>query len=112
MVPVATRTLRIVEGDNEQEVIVRLFMPEHDGGAWKCAYEIGWPERPRRFRAHGADAIQAILLAMNSIGAELYSSEHHETGGLVYETPGGGYGFPVPHVIRDLLVGDDKTSFG
>lgn len=112
MVPIATRTLRIVEGEDEQEVIVRLFMPEDDGDAWKCAYEIGWPGKPRIYHAVGQDAVQALLLAMQQVGIELYTSAQHNAGTLVLDVPGQGYGFPVPPNMRDLLIGDDQTSFG
>ena len=53
------------------------------------------------------DSVQALLLALQAIGAELYRSEHHLSGRLLWEKEGGGYGFPVPRNIRDLLVGDD-----
>ena len=53
--------------------------------------------------------MQALLLALQMIGAELYSSKHHDAGELVWEGEGGGYGFPVPRTISDLLVGDDAV---
>lgn len=112
MTPIASRTLRIVEGDGERSVVVRLFLPEPDGAAWTCAYEVGWPENPRFFQAFGVDAVQAIELALHMIGAELYTSEHHQAGTLVFDAPGAGYGFPVAKTLRDLLVGDDKTVYG
>ena len=114
MIPIASRTLRIVEGDTERHVVVQLFMPELDEehGAWKCAYEIGWPDKPRTFRAFGLDGVQAIELAMRMIGAELYTSEHHTAGTLMQFVKGGGYGFPVSPTLRDLLEGDDVSSFG
>jgi hypothetical protein len=112
MVPIASRTLRIVEGAGEREVVVRLFMPEEDDRAWKCAYEIGWPGKTREFRAYGQDAVQAILLAMQIIGAELHARDYHKQGTLVLDEPGAGYGFPVATTLRDLLEGDDKVWFG
>ena len=38
------------------------------------------------------------------IGAEIYASEEHRSGRLVWSDGWKGYGFPVPGRIRDLLV--------
>ena len=51
--------------------------------------------------------VQAILAAMQMIGAELYTSDHHKAGYLMWHEPGCGYGFPVTQNPRDLLIGDD-----
>lgn len=111
MIQIASRTLKIVEGDTERSVVIRLFIPEEDGPAWKCMYEIGWPEKIRTFNAFGNDAFQAIELAMQLIGAELYASEYHAAGTLGFDAPGSGYGFPVAKTLRDILVGDDKAFY-
>lgn len=87
-------------------------MPELEGSAWRCAYEIGWPDGSRASAAYGVDAVQALELAMQKIGIELYMSDAHEAGALVWERPGGGYGFPLPVNARDLLIGDDKAFGG
>ena len=55
----------------------------------------------------GMDSIQAIFIAMQMIGSEIYTSSAHESGMLSFYAPGRGYGFPVPVSLRDLLVGDD-----
>lgn len=49
---------------------------------------------------------------MQMIGAELYTSDYHEAGKLVFDVKGAGFGFPVPRTVRDLLEGDDVTFFG
>lgn len=59
--------------------------------------------------AGGVDAVQALELALKIIGAQLYASDHHASGRLMWEAPGKGYGFPVPTSMRDLLIGDDKN---
>ena len=64
---------------------------------------------PAQIFERGIDSMQALLLALQMIGAELYSSKHHDAGELVWEREGGGYGFPVPRTISDLLVGDDAV---
>ena len=55
--------------------------------------------------------MQAIILAMQKIGADLYFSEHHAAKRLSWGEPGAGYGFPVPQNARDNLVGDDRRFF-
>lgn len=109
---IGTRVLRLREADREVKVPVRLFAPEKgDGGGWFCRYQIGWPEEPHDYAGWGADAVQAILLTLEMIGIEIYVSEYHKSGRLMWEAPGKGYGFPVPRNARDLLIGDD-AAFG
>lgn len=112
MIPIASRTLTVAEQDEVHDVIVRLFMPDEVESGWSCAYEIGWPGRPRRFRAVGQDSVQAIQLAMQMIGAELYASDAHKDGKLALYGAGAGYGFPVARTLRDILEGDDERDFG
>jgi hypothetical protein len=105
---IATRTLLLRDNDIDHDVVIGVFapVPDRDGG-WSCTYEIGWPDRKRTMTAGGVDAVQALLSALQMIGAELYASDHHKAGSLRFETPGRGYGFPVPGNARDLLEGDD-----
>lgn len=109
---IATRILKLATNAGVRDVPVGLYAPEQVEGVWKCRFEIGWPEGPWSQAAAGTDAIQALELALKLIGVELYGSDHHKSGALVWETPGGGYGFPVPRAMRHLLVGDDKTFDG
>jgi hypothetical protein len=55
----------------------------------------------------GFDSAQALVLALQTIGAEIYSSTYHKSGQLFTDKPGNGYGFPVVPTLRDLLQGDD-----
>jgi hypothetical protein len=55
--------------------------------------------------------VQALELALRTIGAQIYASDHHASGKLMWLEPGKGYGFPVTSNLRDLLVGDDKDLF-
>lgn len=96
----------------EREVRILVYAPRRAEHDWCCAYEIEWPDEPRRGFGYGVDATQAVLLALHSIGADLYTSDYHRSGLLRWERTGGGYGYPVPRTIRDLLVGDDAKSYG
>jgi hypothetical protein len=84
-----------------------MFAPEQDGGAWKCRFEIDWPEGRREQFAGGYDSMQAMVIALQLIAHLVYTSEHHDTGNLFLQTPGSGYGFPVMRDMRDMLIGDD-----
>ena len=105
--PIATRKLLIRSPEKETEVEIRLFQPVCEDGVWKCNYEIDWPTQTRKSFAGGIDSVQTLVLALQKIGTELYTSSHHEKSELIWETPGGGYGFFVPKNLRDMLIGDD-----
>jgi hypothetical protein len=91
---------------------IRIHAPVLVDGHWLCAYEIDWPEGTKRMEAAGFDSVQALLIAMQMIGAELYTSSYHAEGRLIFDKPGNGYGFPVVPTLRDRLVGDDARFFG
>jgi hypothetical protein len=55
----------------------------------------------------GHDAIQTLLLALQAIGSDLYTSAAQASEALTWSDAWAGYGFPVPGVMRDQLVGDD-----
>ena len=103
---VASRSLKLV-GDGDESVAVRIFSPRREDGHWSCDYEIDWPEGTRKGTSHGYDSVQALLLALNIVGSELYTSDYHKAGKLASGDLWKGYGFPVPKNIRDLLIGDD-----
>lgn len=92
---IATRMLRLMGDDGDVEVPVRLHMPVEDDRAWRCDYEIGWPRKPYAFRSFGVDAVQALQLAMWSIGIALHASPYHRSGQLIFEEEDPGYGFPT-----------------
>jgi hypothetical protein len=91
---------------------VRVHAPIPAAIDWSCRVEIGWPGKPWGRDVTGVDAIHALELALRMVGTELYSSDLHAKGRLIWLEPGDGYGFPVPRTIRDLLVGQDRERFG
>jgi len=109
---VADRCLHLQQGEHDVEVPVRIFAPQLDASAWSCSFEIGWPGEARRATAFGFDSVQALVLALQMIGAEIYTSDYHKSGTLNWDDPKTsdarrGYGFPVMASIRDKLIGDD-----
>ena len=108
---IATRALKLRSRGADIEIPIRLFAPRRsDHGDWFCRYEIDWPESTEIRNAWGVDSMQAIVIALQMIGSDLYTSTYHKSGDLMFERPGRGYGFPVPSNIRDLLIGDDLKS--
>ena len=106
---VAQRVLKFdIEGD-EVEVPIRIHLPIQKDDHRQCDYEIGWPTAVRRSAARGIDSVQSLLIAMQKIGAEIYTSAAHRSGKLKWERRGGGYGFPLHSGIHDLHEGDDKS---
>lgn len=106
----ALRTLKCRTATGLADVLVKLYTPEQDDRAWRCPYEIAWPHGVWASAGWGVDAVQAVLLTLQKIGIELYSSEYHERGELYWEQPGQGYGFPVVPSMRNILVGADCTE--
>jgi hypothetical protein len=104
---IATRSLKLRLPAKEIDISVRIFLPDADNGNWRCAYEIDWPDGKRSSAAAGVDSVQALLLALQKIGTEIYTSDYHRQGQVNWLEANQGYGFPVPKNVRDLLVGDD-----
>ena len=108
---IVERLLFLATTHGERPVPIRLYQPVRGARDWSCAYEIGWPGEARRGFGYGIDAGQSLLLALQAIGTDLYTSDHHRSGKLRWDAPGRGYGFPVPGTIRDLLIGNDALAF-
>ena len=107
---VAQRTLKARNGHRPIDVTVRIYMPQpHSSGVdWECTYEIEWPRAVRRNHVGGADSVQALFLALQFVGAELYAGRPSDLSDLTWFEPGAGFGFPLPPSLRDLAVGEDK----
>lgn len=88
-----------------------MSAPEQSDKGWICRFTIEWPEGKAERWGSGSDGVQAIVIALQMIGAEIYASALHKAGQLVWLSPGHGYGFPVTSNIRDLLIGDDAIFF-
>jgi hypothetical protein len=105
---IATRLLSLKSDDGEVDIPIHIHAPERARVDWKCRFEIGWPDGNVERWGTGVDAVQALLIALQMIGVEIYTSQYHESGRLRWLTAGGGYGFPVSANARDLLSGDDR----
>ncbi|MCG5234411.1 DUF6968 family protein [Xanthobacter oligotrophicus] len=101
--------IRINNG--EEKIEIRIYKPLQLLHSWGCKYEIDWPEGQYSITAQGEDALQSLTIALQMIGADLYTSTYHQEGSLRAYDSEEGYGFPVPNNLRDLLIGVDKMSF-
>lgn len=108
---IAKRTLVIRLEQYDKNIDVRLFAPVPHDDSWDCSYEIDWPEGTQQMTTGGFDAIQAILGALQMIGADIYTSDYHKAGMLRWGKQGEGFGFPVTSNLRELLEGNDVKFF-
>lgn len=104
---IATRRLVLRADGRQIEVPIEIHAPEGADIDWICRFTIGWPDDRQEKYSTGIDAIQALLFALQMIGAEVNASKYRESGKLDWLVAGRGYGFPVPGNIRDILSGDD-----
>ncbi len=93
----------------EVVIAIEVHKPVPGNRCWTCLYEINWPEGRAARNAFGLDALQALVLALQMIGAEIYASAYHQEGRLRAYEKEQGYGFPVASSLRDLLVGADAV---
>ena len=76
--PVATRQLQLIPSG--RPVALELEAPEQRRpGAWTCAYRVRGLGRVRAGRVGGADAIEALLLALEALRRELEPFGHRLT---------------------------------
>jgi len=108
---IANRILNFSGENGKIQIPIRIFAPERNGAEWSCRFEIDWPDSKRKTAAVGLDSVQALVLAVQMIGSEIYATSYHKSGKLFLEAPGRGYGFPVTAGLRDALVGDDTKYF-
>jgi hypothetical protein len=109
---IASRLLTLQSESGHFDVPIEIFAPEKDkAGHWSCRYQIQWPDRSREFFAEGVDSMQALVCALQMIAADIYNSDEHLSGRLMWGNPGEGYGFPVARTMRDDLRGNDAKFF-
>ena len=101
---IAERLLELAP-DN-QAVKISITAPELEDGSWFSTYQIEWQDGTRAVKIGGADSMQALVGALQLLGAEIYASKLHKEGRLSFEGQSG-YGIPVPSNFRPDLIGDD-----
>src|SRR5262245_17079877 len=74
--PIAVRRLAVA-GEPDRVVVVTIGKPRPDpdpSGDWMCSFLVEGIPNARRLRAHGVDALQALLMAVEGVRAELVAS--------------------------------------
>ncbi|WP_024277339.1 hypothetical protein [Xanthobacter sp. 126] len=105
---ILTHKLHLKRLEGEVPIEIRIYKPEPKDGCWACAFEIDWPEGTKAMSGAGFDALQALVISLQMIGIQIYTSSYHHDGALrAYDTEEG-YGFPVSRNVRDVLIGADK----
>ncbi len=105
---IASRVLKLRREEGETEITIRIFAPELEKPrVCGCRFEIDWPDKKTDKTIFGFNSVQAIVLALLTIGAKIYTSNYHKVGQLFFDKPCTGYGFPVVPTFRDLLQGGD-----
>lgn len=101
---IAMRRLDLA-GQTPGEVSVGIKRPVLEDGPYKCEYQIVGIGDGKVRAAMGGDSMQALVLALQAIGAELYTSEDAKEGRLTwFGSPN--LGFPVSDAIADLVPKD------
>ena len=105
---IASRELTLRTANGVLKIPIHIFAPEKEQTERGSAdmKSAGRTKSPR-CRLAASTSAQALVHALQIIGAEIYSSSYHKSGKLFWDEPGKGYGFPVVPTYRDLLVGDD-----
>ena len=101
---IAIRTLRVA--GEKKNIKVRIGRPKRfpDGEDYFCPYQIIGMGNEKVRHAAGVDAVQALVLALERIGAELYTSDEAKAGKLAWlDDNEKNLGFPVPDTLRDLI---------
>jgi hypothetical protein len=89
-------------GEAAQEVTVCIKPPSQVGNDYRCEFQIAGLGDERARHAMGIDGAQALMLALQLIGANLYTSDASKQGRLTW-LGSRNLGFPVPSSISDLI---------
>lgn len=109
---IASRELTL---DGSTKVTVLIGKPQCKPAPvdWYCPYQTVGVGSGRVRCGYGGDSVQALVLALSMVGAELYCSAEYEAGRLSWDWGAvkGDLGFPVPPNIQDVLPpGTSGTS--
>ena len=74
---------RFVTDSEEQQVRVRLMQPTpgRDKGSFLCRYTIETDKETFEHEAWGVDTLQALLMALKMLAADLEAVRDHDYGG-------------------------------
>ena len=98
--PIAVRRLELNDANC---VEVLIWAPQEKAGdEYHCVFKITGLDSDRPRYVIGGDGVQALMLAFERIGVDLYSSDEAKAGSLRWNGESD-LGFPVPKGLEDLL---------
>jgi hypothetical protein len=103
---------RLISLDAHAPESVELYMPVKRAGEneeFRCGYRILGLGDDRMKYASGVDSMQALYLALQRIGIDLYTSQPGKSGRLRWLDQRD-LGFPVPSSMSDLAPGEQQQS--
>ncbi|MDA1132958.1 MAG: hypothetical protein O2905_07015 [Proteobacteria bacterium] len=102
---IAERELDLADGGTVQ---VKIGKPQQfpEGHSFYCPIQITGLGKEINLRAGGVDSLQALLMALQAISANLYTSDAARAGTLTW-LGRRNFSLPVNHVIQDLVPEDD-----
>ena len=88
---IASRILVLRNGTESIRIPVRVFAPrQQEPRVWCCQYQIEWPEGNETREMWGVDSIQALVLTLQAIGSDIYTSSYHKAGRPSFRDAGTG----------------------
>jgi hypothetical protein len=107
---IATRTIHLI--DDSRRITIKIGKPIQflDSPDYYCPYQITGLGNDNVKYAGGIDAVQALLLTLQKIGIDLYTSNEAIANRLSWEgDEKGDLGFPVPDSLIDLKTKKKDT---
>ena len=95
------------KSNNSVVITAQVHRPIKEGDDFRCDYSINWPGSTEMGRAYGVDGLQALLLAIQRVGVDVYCSDYAKNADLVWLEDGRGFGLVLPRNLADLYQGDD-----
>lgn len=103
---IAERKFRL-KSDASVVITARVYRPLMDGDDFRCDYSIDWPGKSENGKAFGVDSVQALLLAIQRVGVDVYCSDYVKNSDMIWLEEGRGFGLVLPSNLADLYRGDD-----
>jgi hypothetical protein len=97
--PIATRIFTFDDG-SASFLEVLLYSPIQDGGDYRCKYAIREDGQvTKEGYAVGVDGLQALVLAVQKMGADIAFSEYGKARKLYWNNQNSDLGLPLPRGV-------------
>jgi hypothetical protein len=96
---IATRSIPLTGLDGQSgNITVTVYLPFEDDGMWCCKYRIVFPDERKERVAYGKDTLQALLLAIDGLQAEVLGIEKRRNIKLDWD----GVPFVMPDRLKEI----------